>query len=132
MPFSVVVNLGDCPCCEGNCCGKGGVAALVMVVTNRTGACTCVDGEVEMSGPGEGQFPVWGGTLGPGCANPSGIAVRCEDGEWLLDGSNLGVDIPATSVSCNPFQVVWEGLNGSGICSPPTAGTFDLTLTEPA
>lgn len=126
------LDMTGCECCEGQpCCGVG-TGDLVGVMTNKTGACACLEDEVGMVVGVGTSYPTWGDDdVGSDCSNQFGITVRCQDDEWLLNATNIGVDIPATAVSCDPFEITWEGLDGSGVCDMPSPGGFDFTLTEP-
>lgn len=124
--------LVECEAACGNYCAEAealsnGTPATV-VISDKTGACTCVaDTTLNKSGL------AWAGTVGSGCTNPSAWSLRCVSGAWSLDATNIGLGLVPDSVSNvgGSLVLVFNNLPGSGVCSPPTAGTFTATVTIP-
>jgi hypothetical protein len=120
----------SCPSIATSCC-PGVLLGNVLFgrISNKTGNCVCMPDYVEMHYGGFGGS--WAGDA-LGCSSPSSWTVHCKnDDTWAFNATNLAGDMPPVSVQCDPFELDYGTLDGSGVCGgAPGASTFDLVFAR--
>lgn len=116
---------GEPPPVSTSCCADPLPATLTATVTNKTGDCTCVSNSFTLTNSGGSQ---WFPDSPPnGCDTSGCLYLECSGGTWSFSTDSC-ITTPATlvSVSCDPFEVVFDVTAATDLCT----GSFRVTITE--
>lgn len=113
-----------------DCCAETVSRAIFAHISAKTGTCSCMPDVVVMiyQGVDVDGFDFWQGEVTE-CGNDSTWILRCNGEDWELIGTNLTDGLAPSSVVCDPLELYFPGLDGSGICTPGPGG-FNITITE--
>lgn len=128
-----LVNCASCPCggIDTTCCEVPVPSTLTGTITNKTGDYVGMGNQFSaVYGDDPSDPTAWYGIpTGVSCCAPLDpwISVSCVSGSWYIIGAaSCYTSWTLVSVSCSPFELVFDHDNVPNICT----GTFRLTFTR--
>jgi hypothetical protein len=115
------------------CCDVPVPKRLVALITNKTGNCDCLPDSVLVNYLEGGLSHLWNGTYPQGdCIQACDANLECRpDGvggdEWRADIASCAVFDTLVSVTCDPFEAVFDIDNTLGA---QCQGTYRITFIE--
>ncbi len=110
-----------------NVCGCTGLPFTLYVYVTNVSRCACLAGQYKMTYSGGGWSNLNGPDSSP-CYTPTYFVLACVSGKWQLTIDCMGGNIAqASSVSCSPFQLQFNGMAITNLCCP--GGTINVLVT---
>jgi len=126
--------IDNCVCCQGEtgspcdssvtpptCRGVELPVSLTMLVTDKTGTCTCYGDSYVLTLSGGAWFAATEACPGSGEIP----RLECVSGDWLLSIGGTE-SVFAITANCDPFQLTFQVTHGDIVCT----GSINVLIVE--